>query len=239
MLEVCVESLQAMRIAVSAGADRIELCEQLHVGGVTPSRLLLDAALELASSVDGHGPTANRPVPIIALIRCRAGDFVYDNDELGRMLEQAQLAIDLGCHGIAVGASTSHRELDWGFLEAIAKRHSNSELVIHRVFDGILDPMGSVPQLIELGYRRILTSGGGEHAFDSLEKIRELQERFADRMEILPGGGVSSSNASRILEATGCKQLHGSFRDRSLASSEIIPDPEEIRRVRAQLSASL
>lgn len=224
MLEVCVESLEGVRIATAAGADRIELSEHLDVGGVTPPVELLRRAIG--------------SIPIIALIRCRHGDFYFGAVEQRQMLDEIQMAIDAGCSGVAVGASHPGDELNWSFLEAIATRYRDTELVVHRVFDSVPDSMAAIPKLIELGYRRILTSGGANHAIDSLDRLRQWQHAFGDRIEILPAGGIGSSNAARILEVTGCKQLHGSFRGPLTIDGQRIPDLEEIRRVKKVLIAS-
>ena len=226
MLEVCVESLEGVRVATAAGADRMELSERLDVGGVTPS-------VDLLRRANDHRDIGTRP--IIALIRCRPGDFYFDAVEQRQMLDEIQMAIDAGCSGVAVGASHPSNELNWSFLEVIATRYRDTELVVHRVFDTVPDSMLAIPRLIELGYRRILTSGGANHAVDSLDRLREWQHTFGDRIEILPAGGIGSSNAAKILEVTGCKQLHGSFRGSVTVEGKRIPDPEEIRAVRSLL----
>jgi len=218
MLEVCVESLEGVRIAIDAGADRIELSERLDVGGVTPSLDLLRVAIG--------------SVPVIALIRSRPGDFCFDEFEQRQMLDEIQAALDVGCAGVAVGASHRGDALNWGFFEAVATRFSGVELVVHRVFDRVPDPMWAIPRLIELGYRRILTSGGADHAIDSIAHLREWQDAYGGQMQFLPAGGIGSSNAAMILDATGCNQLHGSFRSAIRVDGSRIPDPDEIRKVK-------
>jgi len=211
MLEVCVESLEGVRIATASGADRIELSERLDVGGVTPSVDLLRRAVA--------------SIPIMALVRCRPGDFYFDATEQRQMLDEIQIAIDSGCRGVAVGASRPGDELDWDFMESVATRFCDTELVVHRVFDSVPNSMSAIPRLIDLGYRRILTSGGADRAVDTLDRLREWQHAFGDRIEILPAGGIGSSNAAMILEVTGCKQLHGSFRGAATLDGRRIPDP--------------
>jgi copper homeostasis protein len=222
MLEVCVESLEGVRIATEAGADRIELSERLEVGGVTPSVDLLRSAIG--------------SVPLIALIRSRPGDFFFDELEQRQMLDEIQVAIDAGCAGVAVGASNPGDALNWVFFEAVATRFPGVELVVHRVFDRVPDPMSAIPRLIELGYRRILTSGGADHAVDSIAHLREWQNAYGGQMQILPAGGIGSSNAAMILDATGCNQLHGSFRSARRVDGSRIPDPDEIRKVKRILT---
>jgi copper homeostasis protein len=223
MLEVCVENLDGVRTAIAAGAERIELSERLEVGGVTPSIGLLLQAIDHA---------AMDSTPLIALVRCRPGDFYFDEGEQRKMLDEIQMAVDTGCAGVAVGASHRGDGLNWGFLETVATRFRGAELVLHRVFDRVPHPMIAIPKLIELGYRRILTSGGADHAIDSIDRLQQWQHAFGDRIEILPAGGINSSNAARILEWTGCTQLHGSFRGAMDIHENRLPDFEEIRRVK-------
>jgi copper homeostasis protein len=238
MLEVCVECLEGVRTAVQAGAERIEFSERLDVGGVTPAIELLRNAVRICRELESEGSSV--AVPVIALIRCRPGDFFFDGLEQHRMLEEIERAIDIGCDGVAVGASFPGHDLNWAFIESVARAHatrSGFELVVHRVFDTVPDPMRAIPRLIDLGYRRILTSGGTEHAIDSLEQLRRWQEAFGDRMEFLPAGGISASNAATILKSTGCKQLHGSLRGVSRIHGKRLPDPDEIRKVKQALVA--
>ena len=227
MLEVCVENLDGARTAIAAGADRIELSECLKVGGVTPSVDLLRCAMD-QPAIDS--------IPWIALIRCRPGDFHFDEGEQRQMLDEIQMAVDAGYAGVAVGASHRGDGLNWDFLEMVANRFRGLELVVHRVFDRVPDPMTAIPKLIELGYRRILTSGGADHAIDSLDHLQQWQQCFGDRIEILPAGGIHSSNAARILERTGCMQLHGSFRRATNMQPNSLPDFEEIREVKHLLA---
>ena len=252
MLEVCVDSLEGARIAVSAGADRIELCDCLEVGGVSPCPSLIRHSIDLQKSMRTahHASQPNSKLTnAIALIRCRPGNFHFDTFELQQMMSEAQGAIDLGCTGIAVGASIAGDDLHWDFLESIAQRCTDVELVVHRVFDLVPNPVLAIQRLIELGYRRILTSGGAERAEDSVALLRQWQEAFGERIEILPAGGISRFNASEILNRTGCRQLHGSFRGSGVTSRSHkpeenapadrkllrLPDPDEIQTVRSLL----
>ncbi|AMV33399.1 Copper homeostasis protein CutC [Pirellula sp. SH-Sr6A] len=222
-LEVCVEDAQGAEIAMKAGATRIELSEQLGVGGITPSLERLSDILNMAE------------VPVIALIRCRPGHFVYTMAERKEMLRQCEAFLERGVHGIAVGAigprsSDAWEDLDWDFLESIAGRFSGRELVVHRAFDVVTDPIAAAIRLSSTGYTRILTSGGPDKASEGLATLHALQSLCL--IEILPAGGIGSHNAEMILKATGCTQLHGSFRSPSSLSNPISPpDPSEIANV--------
>ena len=199
MLEVCVDTIQAAKIAAEAGADRIELCSVLEMGGVTPSGPLVSAvrrAIEL---------------PLIVLIRSRPGEFVYSEEECKLMVQEAQTAIDLGADGVAVGGLTPALDLHLTFLHAIASALPKCQVVMHRAFDSARDPLAALECLVELGFTRILTSGGGEVAIDGTDALRRFSDLANGRIEILPAGGIAPSNALAILMASGANQLHGSF----------------------------
>lgn len=228
VLEVCVDSWEAAQIASQAGADRLELCENLACDGITPSASLLQ---QVRSRIE---------IPIIVLIREREGDFVYSEVEKTSMIESAKRAVDAGAVGIAVGASTPERHLDWPFLERLADViHSAApdvELVVHRVFDQVPHARNSIVRLAELGFHRILTSGGGRRAIDSLDALSDWQHAFGSRIEFLPAGGIDRTNARTILSQSGCHQLHGSCRKRGLGAFRHLPDALEIAALRRELS---
>ena len=229
MLEVCVDSLDGARRAITAGAQRIELSSCLRVGGLTPSSELVQEVRSICH------------LPLIALVRCREGDFCYRDDELQEMLADIRLMMQLGCDGVAIGACDSEANLDMHFMEQavlVARNFHlapqvpitgnsldqkplnlspNPQLVVHRVFDAVPKKFEALDRLIELGYERVLTSGGQPHAKDSLTVLRSLQAHGNGRITILPAGGIQAANAESILQATRCVELHGSFTRRSAA----------------------
>ncbi|MFN7731865.1 MAG: copper homeostasis protein CutC [Pirellula sp.] len=224
VLEVCVQSPEDAVLAAAAGADRIELCEDLTCDGLTPRREWIEQV------------RSQLTIPVIVLIRCRDGGFVYNANDRAVMLEQASVALAAGADGIAIGACLAGGRLDGEFLRAVAQavraQRPQSQLVMHRAFDTLLDPDLAVRQLIDLGFDRILTSGGAASAVQGVERLRTLQGRHGDRIEVLPAGGICSDNAAMILEATGCWQLHGSMR--AIGSDH--PCPAQIQRVRQVLA---
>ena len=115
---------------------------------------------------------------------------------------------------------------------------ANFELVVHRVFDTVPDPQSSLARLIELGYHRVLTSGGGKHATDSLDSLKEWQQQHGEKITILPAGGIHSGNAEFVMQSTGCRELHGSFTKSESGLVTEFPQPSEIRRVRALMPNS-
>ena len=217
MLEVCVDTVQAASIAVLAGAQRIELCERLSVGGVTPSASLIS---EVRKAVK---------VPLIVLIRSRAGNFEFSDDEIEQMIYESQHAIRLGADGVAIGGLLPGGSLD----NLVASSQPKCELVMHRAFDGVRDPIQSIEDLIAIGFRRILTSGGPLRAIDGVNNLKKWNECACNRVELLPAGGVLASNALEILTGSQCRQLHGSFRMPNDGNqNNMLPDSIGVRTTR-------
>jgi copper homeostasis protein len=216
-LEVCVESLEGALNAEAAGATRIELSQRLEVGGLTPP-------MELVFDI-----CRNVKLPIIVLIRCKPGDFHYTTTELETMSGSARRMMDAGVAGLAVGACDANNSLHWSFLEQIARNCDSMELVVHRVFDGVQGQWEALDRLKQLGYRRILTSGGPTNAIDGLDNLRRWNQNSNSGIEILPAGGIRPINADAILRETNCNQLHGSFSQ--YQNGKRLPVPAEIRQV--------
>ena len=226
MLEVCVDTVQAAILAEKAGADRIELCSALDLGGVTPSGPLMSAVRHAIK------------VPLIVLIRSRTGDFLYEELECELMVQESKRAIECGADGIAIGALKPSRELNIPFLMAVLNALPKCQLVMHRAFDQVRDPSIALGKLIDLGFTRILTSGGPEMAIDGVQNLRRLSEWAHGRIELLPAGGIEPGNAQEILSKSNAHQLHGSFRASPHGKGNVrLPDPIAISRTKAILSA--
>jgi copper homeostasis protein len=228
MLEVCVDTIQGAQIAADAGAQRIELCEALEVGGVTPSAKLVR---EIRSCI---------PLPLVVLIRCRPGDFNYDARERTAMLWQCETAVEMGADAIAVGGLVNNNALDIGFLREVAQTFQSTELVIHRAFDHVASQDGVLDELVGMGFDRVLTSGGPATAMEGCDHIAMLNRTAEARIQILPAGGVGPKNAGELLVRTGCRQLHGSFRFRDSGDgTKLLPNDSWIRRTRQVIDAIL
>lgn len=221
MIEVCVDSLDAALVAVDSGADRIELSERLSVGGVSPNNQLIRSVRAAIS------------VPLVVLIRCRDGGFYYDAAEKTTMLSECCQAFDLGADAIAIGGLRQDNSLDFDFLHSLNCLQLDVEWVMHRAFDSVSDPRHELDQLIQLGFHRVLTSGGPATAIEGVAALKDLMDWSRGRIEILPAGGIGRSNALDILTLTGCNQLHGSFRSDSLQpASSNLPTPAIIRSLK-------
>jgi copper homeostasis protein len=200
-VELCVDSGAGARVAREAGADRIELCAALELGGLTPSEGLLAQALEEFGK------------PVVVLLRPRAGDFVYDRSELRTIERDLDTALRLGPHGVtgvAVGVLTRDGEIDVAAMDRILDRARPLEVTFHRAVDLCRDPLRALDALLALGIDRVLSSGGAPNVEAGESRLKEMVERAGDRIAVMPGGGVTPENAARILAATGAREIHGS-----------------------------
>ena len=204
MLEVCVEDIAGLRAAVEGGADRVELCAALPLGGITPSPALIRAAAAVS-------------IPVHVLIRPRANDFVYDADETEVMVADIREALGAGLAGVVIGASRPDRTLDAALLatliavarEAGDSRGSPVSLTLHRAFDLCPDPGAALEVAVGLGFDRVLTSGGAVSAARGLTVLADLVKQARGRIRILAGSGITSDNVGSIL-ATGVDEIHAS-----------------------------
>jgi copper homeostasis protein len=216
LIEAAVADLAAARIAFAGGADRLELNSVLELDGLTPSLQTLAAVKETI------------PLPVIAMLRPRAGGFVYDEAEFAAMREDGRVLLERGADGLAFGFLTAEGAVDGPRTRELVQHAHPKESVFHRAFDRTSDPFGALETLIDLGVTRILTSGQQRTALDGTDLIRRLIERAAGRIEILPGAGISPENAPSLVARTGATQIHGSFGGGGLVAA-----------VRAALSDSL
>lgn len=201
LLEVALSSVDDARSAEQSGADRLELNAALSLGGLTPSLGTLLAV------------KATTRLPVMVMIRPRAGGFVYSPAEFAVMERDAELAVAHGADGIVFGILTADGTVDVPRCRQLLSRLGTCPAVFHRAFDGTLDPFRALDELIDLGFRRVLTSGQQPTALAGADLIARLREQAADRLEILPGAGVTPASVVELLARTGCTQVHGTFRE--------------------------
>ena len=197
VLEVCVESFQDAVLAVDAGADRIEYCSALALGGLTPS----PGALAMIGNIKA---------PCMVMIRPRPGNFCYDANDCSIMKQEIAMARACGAAGVVFGATDDAGQLDTDILRDLMAESAGLQVTLHRAFDEVHDQFGALEQAINLGFERILTSGGAPDAITGIDRIAALTERAAGRIVILPGAGISSANAADILNKSGAHELHAS-----------------------------
>ena len=202
--EFCAENVSLLEKAMQAGARRIELCDNLAVGGTTPSYGVIKAAVELAASYD---------TTIMTMIRPRGGDFVYHDMEIAIMLEDIRLTAQAGSQGVVFGALTADRKLDKVNLEKLIAASKGMEIVFHMAFDELSeeDQLEAIDWLSQAGVTRILTRAGVSG--DPLEKrfahYHRILEHAKGKIEILPGGGIDLDNRQTFIDQLGVTQLHG------------------------------
>ena len=199
LLEIACGSIADARVAAT-GADRLELCAALEVGGLTPS---IGAALEVDAAV---------AVPFVAMLRPRAGDFVCSVAELAVMERDAALLLEAGASGIVFGCLTQDGQVDVLACRRLIEVAGAAETVFHRAFDEARAPFEALETLADLGLTRILTSGGARTALEGVARIRALVDRAAGRIEMLPGGGIREHIVAAVVRQTGCDQVHLSRR---------------------------
>ena len=199
VLEVCTGNIESVVAAAKAGAERIELCAALEVGGVTPS-------LGMMQWTHSNFPE----LKVQLLIRSRGGNFVYDKADLETMLIDIRNALPY-VSGIVCGALTKEGDIDIEALRLMMAAANGKPVTFHRAFDRCSDPKKALEQLIDAGCARILTSGHEPTAEKGIPLLRELIEQAGDRIVIMPGGGVTTNNIRLIVDQTGCKEIHGSF----------------------------
>ena len=202
--EFCAENVTLLEKAMQAGARRIELCDNLAVGGTTPSYGMTKAAVELAANYD---------TTIMTMIRPRGGDFDYNDLEIDIMLEDIRLTAQAGSQGIVFGALTADKKLDKANLEKLIAASKGMEIVFHMAFDELSDDdqLEAIDWLSQVGVTRILTRAGVSG--DSLEKrfahYHRILEHAKGKIEILPGGGIDLDNRQIFIDQLGVTQLHG------------------------------
>lgn len=202
--EFCAENVTLLEKAMEAGARRIELCDNLAVGGTTPSYGVTKAAVELAANYD---------TTIMTMIRPRGGDFDYNDLEIDIMLEDIRLTAQAGSQGVVFGALTADKKLDKANLEKLIAASKGMEIVFHMAFDELSDEdqLEAIDWLSQAGVTRILTRAGVSG--DSLEKrfahYHRILEHAKGKIEILPGGGIELDNRQTFIDQLGVTQLHG------------------------------
>ncbi|MES2373114.1 MAG: copper homeostasis protein CutC [Bacteroidota bacterium] len=200
ILEIAVFNIESALLAVSAGADRLELCENPGEGGTTPSYGTMKIVREKVS------------IPVFPIIRVRGGDFLYTDAEFAVMKKDIELCKQLGFEGVVIGLLHVDGSVDAERTKELADLAYPMEVTFHRAFDRAADPLAAMETIINCGCHRILTSGQVPNAGDGKELIKQLVEQANDRIIIMPGSGVRSSNIKEIAVYTGAVELHSSAR---------------------------
>lgn len=195
-LEICIDNLESLLIAQDAGADRIELCSALALGGLTPSVGLMQQAARMAR------------IPVYAMIRPRAGDFCFSPDELEQMALDIAAARAAGLHGVVVGLLDEHGRVPKAALERLMVAAGPLGVTFHRAIDLSSDWRADLETIVAAGCERILSSGQAASAEQGLETLVLMREQLAGRASLMPGAGVNAGNVAHIVAATGVSEVH-------------------------------
>jgi copper homeostasis protein len=196
--EVCVETLQEAVLAEKLGANRIELCSDLHLDGLTPSFELMKQACSILK------------IPVMVMIRPRAGNFVYAEIEISRMKSEIDLAKEAGAAGVVFGLLTPENKIDETNTLVLVEYAHPLPVTFHKAIDVMENPVEGVSVLKEIGgIKRVLTSGGKPTALEGQETIRKMIEVAGEQITVLVAGKVTNQNVEEIQILTGAKELHG------------------------------
>ncbi|WP_435738366.1 copper homeostasis protein CutC [Cellulosimicrobium sp. PMB13] len=209
-LELAVQDPQGVRVAASVGARRVELCVGLGAtGGLTPSAGLLAAALDAARDLGLPGGVSAPEVHV--LVRPRPGGFVYSADEIDLQVRDVRAAVEAGASGVVVGALTPHGEVDVDAVRALVAVAGEAEVTFHRAFDVVADQVLALDVLVDLGVRRVLTSGGAPRCADGAGRLGELAARahgpLGGAVQVMAGGGVRVEDVAALV-GVGVDAVH-------------------------------
>lgn len=235
LLEVAANSVASAVAAQQGGAGRIELCAALELGGLTPSYGVIAIARERLT------------IPLYVLIRPRAGDFLYTDDECEAMQRDIEACVSLGCDGVVLGVLDAEGRVDAVRCGALMAAAAGLGVTFHRAFDMVADQAQALEAVIALGCERVLSSGGRTRAIDGASVLRALIVQAAGRLEVMPGAGIDASNIAALAQATGARELHASAK-RALPSGMRHRHPElaemttgewrsDVAQVRAMVAA--
>ena len=195
--EACVESFEKALEAQNNGADRIELCENLSVGGTTPSYGTVKICLEKLN------------IPIFPMIRARGGNFVYSKEEIEMMKEDIKIFKDLGVKGLVLGCLTSDNKIDLELTKTLVNLAYPMEITFHKAIDEISNPLDYIEDLVNIGIKRILTSGGKATALEGKDLINDMIKKSNGRLKIVVAGKVTKENLNELSNLISADEFHG------------------------------
>jgi len=224
LLEISVEALESALAAERGGADRIELCADLSLGGVTPGTDLMRTT------------RAQVRIPIFSMVRPRAGDFVYSTAEFAEMKRSVVGAKEAGMDGVVLGVLTKQHRVDVERTRELTELARPSPVTYHRAFDEITDLHQALEDIIQSGAKRILTSGGAKSALEGAATLAKLIEAAGERIAIVPGAGISSINIAEVARRTRAREFHsGLSAALPYGSNEYEKFEEEVRKLAAHI----
>lgn len=206
LLEVAANSVASAIAAQDGGAGRVELCCALELGGLTPSHSQIALARERLH------------IPLYVLVRPRAGDFLYADDECTTMLRDIEACVALGCDGVVLGVLDADGNVDRGRCRELVSAARGLGVTFHRAIDVSRDPLQSLEDAIALGCERVLSSGAQPSAPQGADLLQTMVRRAAGRISVMPGAGIDAGNVAALRARTGAHEFHASAK-RALPST--------------------
>ena len=220
VLEIACFNIQSAIVAQAAGADRIELCRDYTLGGLTPLREVILLAKEQLH------------LPFFVMVRCREGNFVYNEEEINEMCNTVLYCKNLGVTGIVFGALTANNHIDLNACKKIIEAAEPMQITFHRAIDACVNANEGIEEIISLGFTRVLSSGLQKNALLGSKQLNEWQHRYQNKLGILPGGGIRAANIGAIRLQTGCSEFHSA----AITSNAMCCDADEIKNMKQVLS---
>lgn len=203
-VEVCVDSIVSALTAQTCGAWRVEFCNNMSEGGITPS---VGQIVEIRKKLN---------IKLNVIIRPRGGDFVYTEEEFSAMCYDVKMCGENRCDGVVIGILTPNGRVDMvrcRVLVDIARAY-NMSVTFHRAFDVSENLEEALEDVVALGCDRLLTSGGKATAEEGIEVLAKLMRQAARRIIVMPGSGITPENVAKVITTTGCREIHGTFRSK-------------------------
>ena len=226
ILEICAADLRSAINAQIGGADRIELCDNLTAGGTTPSYGIIKLVRHLLS------------IDINVLIRPRAGNFIYDDNEFEIMKSDISMCRDLGADGIVIGILKESGDIDFNRVLKLIEIARPMSVTFHRAIDLTVDILGNVLKMMEIGVDRILTSGGRNTVYEGRNIIKKMTEIAGEDIIIMPGGGLDLERMEEFIKFTGAKELHFSAKKLLTDNSKYFNDQMDINKLQGEQYSS-
>jgi len=230
ILELCANGFESAFIAQEAGLDRIELCENLSIGGITPSKKLIEKVVNELS------------IPTHVLIRPRAGNFSYTQEEIAAMIEGIQFCKAIGCAGIVSGILTPKKTIAIAETQELIEASEGMEFTFHRAFDVCENPLQEISTLKKLRITRLLSSGQAVTAIQGIDTLIKLQQKIEGVFQLMPGGGITSSNVLQFQEQ-GFEMVHFSAVPKTNATQTLfnnevvgVSDSKEVHKIKSMVS---
>lgn len=210
LVEACVESLDEARAAALGGADRLELCARIEVGGTTPSAAAFRLVREAVS------------LPIAMMVRPRGGAFHYAPREIDAIRRDLDAALELGADMVVLGALDPNGKVNLRLTRELVQRAGSTPVTFHKAFDVVADPLEALEMLIDAGVARVLTSGGAPTAHEGREVLSRLVERGAGRIGVMAGGTVRAPTVRELVDCSGVSEVHARCANDEMLIREIV-----------------